>query len=113
MCDGVRSCDREFETSIAPYDHDNRTARTRERTLSVTTLAMKGSFHAPELDPEFSRGNITATSCLTMCWADGSHLIASCWYVFLWRSSWCFYLLQHLGTRSWFLRDYRTSQNTR
>lgn len=56
MCDGVRSCDREFETSIAPYDADNRTARTRERTLSVTTLAMKGSFHAPELDPEFFPG---------------------------------------------------------
>ena len=45
-----------FQTSIAPYDPDNRTARTRERTLSVTTLAMKGSFHAPELDPEFFPG---------------------------------------------------------
>lgn len=53
MCDGVRSCDREFETSIAPYDADNRTARTRERTLSVTTLSFKGEFHAPSLDHEF------------------------------------------------------------
>ncbi|ACP32663.1 ATP synthase A chain [Corynebacterium aurimucosum ATCC 700975] len=34
-------------------------ARTRERTLSVTTLAMKGEFHAPELDPEFFPGHVT------------------------------------------------------
>ena len=29
------------------------TARTRERTLSVTTLSFKGEFHAPSLDHEF------------------------------------------------------------
>ena len=56
MCDGVRGCGREFETSIAPYDFDTRTARTRERTLSVISLAMRGSFHAPELDQEFFPG---------------------------------------------------------
>ncbi len=45
-----------FKTSIAPSRALALSARERERTLSVTTMAMRGEFHAPELDPEFFPG---------------------------------------------------------
>lgn len=45
-----------MKTSIAPHSFKDA-ARERERTLSVTTLAMKGSFHAPELGPEIFPGH--------------------------------------------------------
>ena len=55
MCDGVRrggSLLEEVHRTAFLVD----AARERERTLSVTTLAMRGSFHAPELGPEFFPG---------------------------------------------------------
>ncbi len=56
MCDGVRRGDslrEDVHRTAFAWD----AARERERTLSVTTLAMKGSFHAPELGPELFPGH--------------------------------------------------------
>lgn len=46
-------------------------ALTRERTLSVTTLAMKGHFHAPDLGEEFFPGQVDADHLFFGDFADG------------------------------------------
>lgn len=46
-------------------------ALTRERTLSVTTLAMKGHFHAPDLGEEFFPGQVDANHLFFGDFADG------------------------------------------
>lgn len=56
MCDGVRRGGSLLEDVHRTAFHTDA-ARERERTLSVTTLAMKGTFHAPELGPEFFPGH--------------------------------------------------------
>lgn len=58
MCDGVQG---ESGKIFRPPSHRfcEKAARTRERTLSVTTLSMKGEFHAPNLDHELFPGHVT------------------------------------------------------
>lgn len=58
-CDGVLAGWKlKHKTSIAPPEFLIRAAQSRERTLSVTTLAMKGEFHAPSLEHEFFPGHV-------------------------------------------------------
>ncbi|WJY74987.1 ATP synthase subunit a [Corynebacterium canis] len=52
MCDGVRGGLGSF-SDVHRTVRETCTARTRERTLSVTTLSMRGEFHAPSLEHEF------------------------------------------------------------
>lgn len=74
MCDGVQGCGRELETSIAPCVsfHELRTAQTRERTLSVTTLALSGHFHEPNLGKEFFPGQINPSELFLRDFAGGA-----------------------------------------